>query len=117
KTVFKTIRSGIESDAAKHREAERQATAEGEVTYITLEYVDALENEMLAAAEELEFERAARLRDRVLQLKENIGKPLSDVELPEEKPKSGGRGKGRRAGKKQKGLNPTRAKIPRPKRG
>jgi excinuclease ABC subunit B len=117
KTIFKTIRQGIESDAAKHREAERKATEEGAITYITLEYVEALEREMLSAAEDLEFERAARLRDRVMQLKENIGKPLSEVEITDKKSTSGGKGRGRRGGKKQKGMNPNGSKIPRPKRG
>ncbi|MEM8910131.1 MAG: excinuclease ABC subunit UvrB [Planctomycetota bacterium] len=116
KTVFKTIRAGIESEAAKHQEVTRKAKEEGEVTYITIEYVDALEQEMLAAAEDLEFERAAKLRDRVLQLKEHIGKPLSDVEVTGGVSTSGGRGRQRRAGKKKGGAG-GRTKVPRPKRG
>lgn len=117
KTIFKSVRAGIESEAAKHRAAHREATAESEITYITLEYVEALEREMMSAAEDLEFERAARLRDRVGQLRGHIGKPISEIEVPEKSDSSGGRGKGRRAGKKQKGINPSRAQIPRPKRG
>ncbi|MEM6363938.1 MAG: excinuclease ABC subunit UvrB [Planctomycetota bacterium] len=116
KTVYKTIRAGIESEAAKHKEVTRKAKDEGEVTYITIEYVDALEQEMLAAAEDLEFERAAKLRDRVLQLKEHIGKPLSEVEVTDNSNRSsGGRGRQRRVGKKRGGSN--RTKVPRPKRG
>ncbi len=68
---------------------------------------------MLAAAEALEFERAASLRDRVLQLKENIGKPLSDVEIEESN-----RGLTGRQKKRKKGIKPGgRKKVPRPKRG
>jgi len=116
-TVFKTIRAGIESDAAKHREATRRAKDEGEVVHITVEFLDALEQEMLAAAEDLEFEKAAKLRDRLLQLKEHIGKPLSEVELADESnSSSGGRGRGRRGGRKR-GATPQRTKVPRPKRG
>ena len=112
-TIRKTIRAGIETEAAKRRKTTAAAKSESDGIYITIEYVDALEQEMLAAAENLEFERAASLRDRVLQLKDNIGKPLSEVEM--EKPQSGPGGrqkKGRRGGK-----GGGQAKVPRPKRG
>ena len=68
---------------------------------------------MLAAAEALEFERAASLRDRVMQLKQHIGRPLSEVEI--DRPSSGatGRQKKRRKGVKGGG----RSQVPRPKRG
>ncbi|EKJ99100.1 excinuclease ABC subunit B [Rhodopirellula baltica SH28] len=117
KTVRKSIRKGIDTEAANHKESTRKAQDSGEAIYITIEYVDKLEQEMLAAAEDLEFERAARLRDRVLQLKEHIGKPLSEVEIVDEKSagKSGGRGRGRRGAKKKGASKGT--KIPRPKRG
>ncbi|QDT02939.1 UvrABC system protein B [Rubripirellula lacrimiformis] len=107
-TVRKAIRQGIEADASKRRKATAEAKAQSDGAYITLEYVEALEQEMLAAAEGLEFERAASLRDRVLQLKDNIGKPLSEIE--EEKPARSG-GKGGRKGRK--GIRGS--KIPRPK--
>jgi excinuclease ABC subunit B len=112
-TIRKKIQAGIETEAAKRRKTAAAAKSESDGVYITIEYVDALEQEMLAAAETLEFERAASLRDRVLQLKENIGKPLSEVEI--DKPSSGpaGRQKKRRKGVKAGG----RSKVPRPKRG
>ncbi len=112
-TIQKSIRAGIETEAAKRRKTAAAAKSESDGVYITIEYVDALEQEMLAAAETLEFERAASLRDRVLQLKENIGKPLSEVEI--DKPSSGaaGRQKKRRKGVQAGG----RSKVPRPKRG
>ncbi len=112
-TIRKTIRAGIEAEAAKRRKAAAAATSENEQVYITIEYVDALEQEMLAAAEALEFERAASLRDRVLQLKENIGKPLSEIEVEAPSRGPAGRQKKRRKGIKGGG----RAKVPRPKRG
>jgi excinuclease ABC subunit B len=37
--------------------------------YVTEEYLEELHREMLAAAENLEFERAAQLRDRIAQFK------------------------------------------------
>jgi excinuclease ABC subunit B len=113
-TVRRRIKAGIESDAAKRRQTAAKAREESETTYITIEFVEALEREMLAAAEDLEFERAAQLRDRVLQLKENIGKPLSEVEVdsapatPQNQ-----RGRGRRKGTRG---GASRSKIPRPKR-
>lgn len=90
-TVTKKLRSSIESEAAKRRTIAADALEESETTYITLEFVEALEQEMLSAAENLEFERAASLRDRVLQLKENIGKPLASIEFKEANSKSMGR--------------------------
>ena len=109
----KTILAGIESEAAKRRRTASAAKEESEVTYITIEYVDALEQEMLAAAESLEFERAASLRDRVLQLRENIGKPMSEIEF--EKP--AGEATGRQK-KRRKGIKGSRGgRVPKPHRG
>ncbi len=109
-TIKKTIRAGIESDANKHRSTEAAATASNEGAYITIQYVDALEQEMLNAAEDLDFERAASLRDRVLQLKEHIGKPLSEIELGARTSSSSRKQRGR---KKQSSAG--RKKVPRPK--
>ncbi|TWU65666.1 MULTISPECIES: excinuclease ABC subunit UvrB [Crateriforma] len=114
KTVLKTIRPGIESEAAKHRRTTAAAKEEEEAVYITIEYVDALEQEMLAAAEDLEFERAAALRDRVMQLKDNIGKPLSEIEQDSSGSGNVGRQRKRRKGQRQ---GSGRTKVPRPKRG
>ncbi|TWU33350.1 excinuclease ABC subunit UvrB [Novipirellula artificiosorum] len=111
-TIRKAIRAGIESDVAQQKKA-TAAASEAAETYITLEYVEALEREMLSAAEDLEFERAASLRDRVLQLKENIGKPLSEIEFSRSSTQATGRQKKRRKGVKGGG----RKNIPRPNRG
>ncbi|MFG0262219.1 MAG: excinuclease ABC subunit UvrB [Novipirellula sp. JB048] len=111
-TILKSIRAGIDSDAAKRRKETALAKSEAETVYITLEYVEALEREMLSAAEDLEFERAAALRDRVLQLRENIGKPLAEVEFTAT---TGARG---RQQKRRKGLKGSgRKNVPRPSRG
>ena len=110
-TVSKKIKAGIESDASKHRSDSRAAKHEADGTYITIEYVDALEQEMLAAAEDLDFERAASLRDRVMQLKDHIGKPMSEIEF-DQPSKSG---KGGRQSNRRKGIKGGRSKVPRPK--
>ncbi len=107
-TIKKSIRAGIEADASKHKRTQSAATAEPSGAYITIEYIDALEIEMLAAAENLEFERAAAIRDRILQLKEHIGKPLAEVEIHT----SSGLG-GKQRGRKKHASG--RTKIPRPK--
>ena len=76
-----------------------------ETVYITEEYINELEKEMLTAAEELDFERAASLRDRIGVMRDSIGKPMSQVK----ESKSGGKGRGRR--KKRRGT-----KVPRPRK-
>jgi excinuclease ABC subunit B len=112
-TVKKKISAGIELEAAKRRKNIAAAKDESEAVYITVEYVDNLEREMLAAAEALEFEKAASLRDRVLQLKDNIGKPFSEIEIENPAGKAASQQRKRRKGIKSGG----RTKVPRPKRG
>jgi excinuclease ABC subunit B len=65
-TVRSVISSGIEEEIAA-----RQMVAEvaGKDSYVTEEYLEELHGEMLAAAANLEFERAAELRDKIAQLK------------------------------------------------
>lgn len=111
-SIVKSMRSGIEADASKHKRVEAAAKSSGSGERITLEYVEALEQEMLTAAENLEFERAAAIRDRVLQLRPHIGKPLSEIEIDDKASTGGGGGRGRRGKKKTAG---TRGKVPRPK--
>jgi excinuclease ABC subunit B len=72
-TIRKAIRHGIEEEIAAHKLAESVA---GSTDYVTQEYLEELHHEMLAAAESLEFERAALLRDRIAQLKgEKVASP------------------------------------------
>jgi excinuclease ABC subunit B len=103
-TIQKTIRAGIESVAAAHRDANAAVGRTDETVYITEEYVNELEAEMLAAAEALEFERAAALRDRITQLRDSIGQPVNEISLESSKPK----GRRRRSAKGG-------TKVPRPK--
>lgn len=111
-TVRKKIRVGIESDAAKRRQT--SVAARGENTaYVTLEYIEELEREMLSAAEDLEFERAGKLRDRIAKLKGSIGRPLAEVDSENASSDSKGGRKGRGRSKSSSG----RTKVPRPKRG
>ena len=94
-TIKKAIRRGIEEEIEAKRMTQKVIGAESESQYVTQEYLSELEAEMLAAAESLEFERAAKLRDRIVQLKQQIGKPVpSDDESSNSKSK-GGRGRKR----------------------
>lgn len=109
-TVKRNISSGIDDAAKQHRETTAAAQASTEGRYVTLEYIAELEGEMLSAAEELNFERAASLRDRIDSLKGQIGKRLVESEADDSG--SGNSGKGKR---RKKGAG--RRSVPRPKRG
>jgi excinuclease ABC subunit B len=65
-TVKTAISMGIEEEIAAHKFAQEAA---GQQDYVTQEYLEELHGEMLAAAANLEFERAAQLRDRIAELK------------------------------------------------
>jgi excinuclease ABC subunit B len=67
-TVRKEIREGIEREMGASRTV-REAVHESEAQYFTAEQLRELEEEMLAAAAELDFERAAELRDRIESIK------------------------------------------------
>lgn len=106
KTVYKDIKMGIERDADEHDAKTRAANAGKDVELITQAMVDDLQNEMLAAAENLDFEQAGFLRDRITLLESHIGEPLNAVDTA-----SKSRGKGRRGKGKRKSGH-----IPRPKK-
>ena len=108
KTVEKSIRVGIGSELTDHREAKEMVGRSDDTIYITEEHIAEVEKEMLSAAEELDFEKAAMLRDRIGKLREAIGKPISMVA----ETKSGYGKKGRRGRKRRSGSK----KIPRPKK-
>jgi excinuclease ABC subunit B len=80
-TIRKSIRMGIEAETSAHVQSNAVVGRGQETQYITEEYLDELEAEMLEAAEELEFERAAALRDRIGQMREQLGKPLAEAEI------------------------------------
>ncbi|WP_428305858.1 excinuclease ABC subunit UvrB [Lacipirellula sp.] len=93
-TIKKAIHRGIESVAAAHAQANAAVGRTDETQYITAEYLSELEEEMLAAADALEFERAAAIRDRIEKMQDSIGETVDSVKIKE--PKGRGRGgKGR----------------------
>ncbi len=104
-TIRKSIRAGIESHAAAHAQANAAVGRSDEAQYITEEYLAELEAEMLAAAESLEFERAAALRDRIQKMRKSIGQTVAkSSESDDEAPSGRRRGRGRGG------------RLPRPKR-
>jgi excinuclease ABC subunit B len=68
RSVQTAINMGIEDEIAAHKFVQEVAGQDGE-NYATQEYLEELHGEMLAAAANLQFERAAELRDRIAQLK------------------------------------------------
>jgi excinuclease ABC subunit B len=80
-TIRKSIHAGIEAEAAAHATSNAAVGRSDAAQYITEEYLSELEAEMLAAAEDLEFERAAALRDRIAQMRTQLGKPLAEAEI------------------------------------
>ena len=77
-TIRKGIRKSIEDESASKKIA-RQMVKEDETEYVTQEYIRELEEEMLQAASDLNFEKAAELRDRVLKLQSEMGLETVDT--------------------------------------
>ena len=71
-TIKKAIRSGIESEV-KARRTVQEAIHANDASLDQTEIIKLLEEEMLEAAKNLEFERAAQLRDKVNEMR---GMPL-----------------------------------------
>lgn len=114
-TVKRGVRAGIDAEIAARERANEAAGVGDEQEYITREYVAALEKEMLEAADALEFERAAELRDQVEALREQIGKKTTVAEFERQTRKSGrGRGRGKRGSRD--GSSTGRSRVPKPER-
>ena len=75
-TIRKAIRRGIEEEIEARRVERESSGTKSEDRFVDQEFLRDLEAEMLAAAEQLQFERAAQLRDRIQQLKQKLGQPV-----------------------------------------
>ncbi|MSR57214.1 MAG: excinuclease ABC subunit UvrB [Planctomycetaceae bacterium] len=113
-SIKKAIKKGIEEEIHARRVAQEAAGISSETQYVTQEYVNELEGEMLAAAETQDYERAAELRNRIIALKTQLGQELSSTETAAATAtaaKSASKGKRRgKSGKKGGG------RIPKPER-
>ena len=74
KTIIKAIRAGLETEL-KARKTAREAVRDSEPEYEVSELTRMLEAEMLEAAQSMEFEKAAAIRDQVKALKQRFPSP------------------------------------------
>jgi excinuclease ABC subunit B len=111
-TIIKAIKKGIEEEIQARRTAQKAAGIDDEAEFVTQEFINELEAEMLAAAEGQDYERAAEMRDRVIQLKKQVGKPLTEAEslAADAAGKRKEKGKGRKRGRRSGG------RVPKPER-
>jgi len=98
-TIRKEVRSGLET-VLSARKIAADAVRQSAVQLDRAEAIEMLKAQMLQAAEELDFERAARLRDRMEELKEEsetetVSATRLEVESEPKAPRKTGR-KGRR---------------------
>jgi excinuclease ABC subunit B len=96
-TIRKEIRTTL-ADQLRAREVAREAVSASEDQFDRMELISRLEEEMLKAAEELEFEKAARLRDRIAELKAQEEADGEEEEKQEEQQKA--EGKAQRRGRR-----------------
>jgi len=75
-TVRKGVSASILQAAESRKRARDMVRIDATSERITEDYLKTMEEEMLAAAENLEFERAAALRDKILRMREKIGEPV-----------------------------------------
>jgi len=102
-TIRKEIRSGIESEATSRAVAFAAVGQGEEAQREAAEVLEQLEADMMQAAAELDFERAARIRDRIAGMRSGGG--------------SAGGGRGRAGGRGRGGpKGGSASRIPRPKR-
>jgi len=94
-TIVKAIRSSLEQMVTAHKVA-AQAIHVDEETLDRTEFIAMLEKEMLEAAEALEFERAAKLRDRIQELEDAPELTTSQVMVDPPKPRKSQTRKGPR---------------------
>jgi excinuclease ABC subunit B len=78
-TVQKNIQTSIDHDLSSHRQATEVVQRSQNQVVITEEYLTELQTEMLRAAQDLDFERAAAIRDRIRQCEGRIGEPVSVI--------------------------------------
>ena len=87
----------------RRRQANEAIGRTNEDDYVTAEFIQELEAEMMEAAEQLDFERAAALRDRIAEIRDDgHGSPKTEA-LPTRR-------------RRRKGQRGAKSRLPRPKR-
>jgi excinuclease ABC subunit B len=93
-SIVRAVRHGIERELQARRTARAAVHPAGTETEIDRdELIEALEQDMLEAADQLEFERAAALRDRLAAIRSGLGDPRERERLPEPGTPRGKRGR------------------------
>lgn len=105
-TVKKAIRDSIQAVSAARKIATEAVMPKKETRTITAELIKSLEEDMLEAAEALEFEKAASIRDQILKLRDRIGESLDEAEADGNK-----NGKKKRGG----GSRKSSSRVPKPR--
>ncbi len=109
-TIRKAIRRGIEEEVAAQRVVQDAVGIQTAEQFVTQEYLNELEAEMFRAAEQLDFERAAKLRDQIVSLKKRLGQTV-----PQEDADSAGFAEpGQRRRGRQRGRSPRGKRVPWP---
>ena len=99
-SIRKAIRKGIEEEVEARQLVQKTSGTNTEEAFVSQEMLKDLETEMLSAAQALEFERAAEIRDRIADI--NEGRTGSNSDRPSASPN-------RRRGRKGRG-----GRIPKP---
>ena len=94
-TIKKAIREGIEKEISD-KKVVYESIGETEEQYYSLDHIKELEEEMQQAAEALDFERAAEIRDRILAIRGQLQHATTASTLaPQRKGRRGRRGRRR----------------------
>lgn len=108
-TVRKQVTASIQEHARFRKKARDMIIQSAPPKIVTQEYLKELEQEMMAAAEEMEFERAAAIRDKIQRNRSRVGQPVEgdgEGDQVNEKAKGNGGFKNRRQrGPKRGGPN------------
>ncbi|WP_459554759.1 excinuclease ABC subunit UvrB [Lacunimicrobium album] len=98
-TIKKAIKRGIEEEIKARKVVQEVSGVGDEAKFVTQEQIQELQAQMLQAAENLEFEKAANLRDQIAKLKQNLGQPITAAEEAGFAKKGGLRGARTKKGK------------------
>ena len=79
-TVRKQVSASIQEHARFRKKARDMIIQSSPPKIVTQEYLKELEQEMMAAAEEMEFERAAAIRDTIQRNRNRVGQPIEGSE-------------------------------------
>jgi excinuclease ABC subunit B len=101
-TVRKQVTASIQEHARFRKKARDLMIQSAPPKIVTEEYLKDLERDMMAAAEEMEFEQAAAIRDKIQRNRNRIGQPV-DTEESSDQVREGGKGRGNPRNRRQRG--------------